>query len=188
MATDIAIAARRAYEIARAKRGALLGAAYAAVIGGIAFFVVGSAALAWLPLVFVVAAFSEWWGRMLARGARRGFIAGAFMLLLPLTILRPCCKPGMVMSADGSCCTMPEVCVLTGALFGLLSVVLLPRARGAMQTAEAAAGMAAGTIAGAALRCAPLFIGESLGLLGGLALGLLIAGVARGTFARRLSH
>src|SRR5688500_10477530 len=84
-------AARRDYERGRrmyAVVRSLVVTLFAAVVGGLA---VGGHALVWLPLPFVVSVFTEWQGRWWMRGARRGLIAGFISLVLPLSILRPCC-------------------------------------------------------------------------------------------------
>jgi hypothetical protein len=166
--------ARRAYEVGRA-RGALLRAlAVAAVAALAAWIVVGPRALPWLPLTFAFAAFAEWRGGPLARGARRGLLAGLVTLMLPLSLLRPCCGGDPSMT-----CTMPSVCAAAGAIFGLSLAVFLPSAPTFGGRLRGAAGMALGVGALAAMRCAALFYGEALGLVGGLAAGVTAAGLAR---------
>jgi hypothetical protein len=91
--------------------------------------------------------------------------------LLPLSLLRPCCRPGVVMTAD--CCTRPELCVVAGSAIGLGLALFLPRARGAKRW-ETAGGMVLGVLSVAVLKCSKLFLGEALGLLGGLAVGVLV--------------
>jgi hypothetical protein len=101
---------------------------------------------------------------------------GAVTLLLPLSILRPCCAREPV---DGApCCTMPEACWLTGALLGLSLAIALPRGS-RRDRFEAALGATLGIASAAALRCASLFAGEALGLAAGLVAGVIAAGLAR---------
>jgi hypothetical protein len=115
-------------------------------------------------------------------GVRRGIVAGLVTLLLPMTLLRPCCVPGAMAMTDGSCCTQPTACIGAGMVVGLLLATTLPMRRG---TWEAAAGMALGVLAVASLKCAALLFGEALGLLGGLACGVLVVGAAKALLDRR---
>ena len=176
--------ARRAYELGRVRAGVLRGSIVTAAVALAAYVAVGSSALAWLPVTFVVAALAEWRGSSLVLGVRRGLVAGLAMLALPLSILRPCCQGAAAATMGADCCTMPEVCVATGALYGIVLAFFLPKipADGRM---TAAFGMALGASAVASARCAPLFIGESVGLLSGLFAGVVMAGVARAWAARR---
>jgi hypothetical protein len=167
-------AARRAYEAGRLRAAALRGAAVAAAAGVLTVLVPGPRAIAWLPLTWLVVAFAEWRGLSLAKGARRGVLAGAATLFLPVTLLRTCCAADAAM--DGACCARPEACVAAGLLVGLVLAAGLP-VRGGSRV-QAAIGMAAGMLAVASLRCGGLVLGEALGLLGGLAAGVAVAGVA----------
>jgi hypothetical protein len=166
--------ARRAYELGRAKVALLRAAAVLAVAAAAAWLVLGPSALPWLPLTFALAAVAEWRGGTFARGARRGLLAGLVTLLLPLSLLRPCCGGDPAMH-----CTMPSVCVAAGVVFGLSLAVFLPAAPTHGGRLRGAAGMALGVGVLAALRCATLFMGEALGLVGGLAAGVVAATLAR---------
>ena len=176
-------AARSAYEWARVRAGLLRGVIVTAAVAIAASIAIGPRSLVWLPVTFVVAAFSEWWGAALVRGVRRGLVAGLVMLAMPLSVLRPCCNGATMMAADGSCCTMPGACVAAGALYGMVLAFFLPRV-GRGKRASAALGMALGASAVASARCAPLFLGESLGLLGGLFAGVVATGLARAWWQR----
>ena len=79
---------------------------------------------------------------------------------------------------------MPEVCVAVGALLGLSLAVLVPRAPSGCR-AIAAVGMGLGVLSVAALRCAPLLMGEAAGPLGGLVTGTLAANLARAWMDRQ---
>jgi hypothetical protein len=176
-------AARRHYELGRLKAAvvrALVVALLAAVIGGLA---VGERALLWLPLTFVVSVFTEWQGRWWMRGARRGLVAGFISLVLPLSILRPCCgsNPGAALAA--TCCTMPAVCWVAGGALGLALSLVLPR-DGAGRRWEAALGMLLGVTSITVLRCSALFLAEAAGLLGGLLAGVVAASLARSLLDR----
>jgi hypothetical protein len=176
-------AARRHYELGRLRDAlvrALVVTLLAAVVGGL---VVGGRALVWLPLPLVAAVFTEWQGRWWMRGARRGLVAGFISLVLPLSILRPCCgsNPGAALAA--TCCTMPLVCWVTGGALGLALSLVLPR-DGAGHRWEAALGMLLGVTSITVLRCSALFIAEAAGLLGGLLAGVVAASVARALLDR----
>jgi hypothetical protein len=93
------------------------------------------------------------------------------------------------MDPSGTCCTMPGACLLIGALFGLSLTVFLPgsSSRGFARRLEGAAGMVLGTTSVAAMRCAGLFAGETLGLVGGLFAGVAAAALARAWLDARRS-
>ena len=189
LATDrVRRRARFAYELGRVRAGLLRGAGLALAAGAVAWFAVGGQAPAWVPLTFVVAAICEWRGGLLASGARRGLVAGLVTLFLPLALLRPCCGTD-VPGPSGACCTMPSACLLAGALFGLSLSLFLPASSrgndGLARGLEATAGMALGASSIAAMRCAGLFAGEALGLVGGLVAGVAAAGLARALLDRR---
>jgi len=178
-------AARRAYELGRLRAGLGRALVVAAAAAGAAAIVVGWRATAWLPVTVVVWTLVEWRGAWLREGARRGLLAGLASLFLPLSILRPCCSPE-AMASGMACCdkAMPSTCAAVGALLGLSLALLLPRAPRERRL-ETALGMALGTGALATLRCGPLLLGEAAGLLGGLAAGVVAAGLARAWMDRR---
>jgi hypothetical protein len=191
MTSDVEVAsamraARRGYELGRARTAIVRAAIATTAVASIALALVGARSLPWLVATFAAMALAEWRGGVMGLGARRGVMAGAATLLLPLSILRPCCATDVPM--DGvSCCTMPEACVASGAIVGLALALLLPRLAGASaaRRAEAAFGMALGVVSVATIRCAPLFLGEAAGLLGGLVAGVVAATVAGALVERR---
>jgi hypothetical protein len=178
-------AARRAYELGRLRQGLSRSLVVTAAAGAATAIALGWRATAWLPVTAVIWAFVEWRGAWLREGARRGLLVGMASLFLPLSILRPCCSPE-AMASGVNCCTtaMPSTCAGVGALLGLSLVLLLPRAPRARRL-EAALGLALGTGALAALRCGPLLLGETVGLLGGLMAGVAAASLARAWMDRR---
>ena len=161
--------ARKAYEVGRL-RGALLRALLLAVgVAAAARSLVDDSAWIWAPLTFALWAAIWWRGGELLIGARYGVAAGAVTYLMPLSLLRPCCRAGMVdMTAT---CTMPEMCVLAGGVVGVPLAMLVIR-RCAAHPFTGAAGMALGAVSVAAAKCGALFAGEALGLLAGVALGI----------------
>jgi len=163
--------ARRAYEVGRVRTASIYALALSGLVAVAAYFAVGPQALPWALWTFVVWVVAGWRGGAMLAGARRGLYAGAATFLLPLSILRPCCKPGMVMTSE--CCTRPEFCIIAGSAIGLVLAVFLPRSKGASRW-ETAGGMVLGVLSVAVLKCAKLFVGEALGLLGGLAVGVLV--------------
>jgi hypothetical protein len=169
-------ASRRAYELGRlsfAVRHALLATVAVALLSGL---MVGRRALVWVPVSLVVITFTEWRGLLLMTGARRGLLAGLASMFLPLSLLRPCC--GIDAKAmDATCCVMPSACWAVGVLVGFGMALLLPKAppgRGA----EAAFGMMLGVLSVAIVRCSMLFVGEAVGLLGGMTAGIVAASLA----------
>jgi mannitol-specific phosphotransferase system IIBC component len=163
--------ARRAYELGRlqaAARSALLLAGLGALSSRL---LVGPGAIVWAPLTFVLWLFLGFRGGALLRGARYGLLAGAATLLLPLSLLRPCCRWDATGMAS---CTMPEMCVALGALVALPLAALVFR-RGEPHQLHVAAGVWLGVVSVAAFKCSALFMGEALGLLAGLALGMGVA-------------
>jgi RNA polymerase sigma factor (sigma-70 family) len=135
----------------------------------------GRRALVWVPAALLVITFTEWRGVFLMKGARRGVIAGFGSMLLPLSVLRPCC--GVDAKAMGAtCCIMPSACWAAGAVLGLGMALLLPRVPEGRRT-EAALGMILGVISVAVPRCSMLFLGEGLGLLGGVVAGIVATSV-----------
>jgi hypothetical protein len=98
---------------------------------------------------------------------------------LPMSILRPCCDMQAMPGAE--CCTMPGACLLAGAGVGAALAAVVPFGRAAWW--QTALGMAAGLTSIAVLKCATLFSGEAIGLVGGLMGGLLLASAARSRLA-----
>jgi len=180
--------ARRSYEVGRALTSARRAAMVVALVAVVSAAALGSVAWACLPVTFVAVALSEWRGRTWMTASRRGVLAGFVTMALPLSILRPCCAPGAAMSA--SCCTTPSACWAAGAVVGLaLSMFVPPRSPGPARRAdgprvEAALGMVVGVTSVAVVRCASLFAGEALGLLGGLAVAVVAGAAARAMVTR----
>jgi hypothetical protein len=174
--------ARTAYELGRA-RGALLRAlllaASTALLGSAA---VDAGAWQWAPITFVIWAFVWWRGGVLLSSGYYGVLAGALTFLFPMSLLRPCCRPG----ADGTMptCTMPEMCVLAGALIALPLATWVLR-KGGAKRAQAASGMALGVLSLATLKCSALFMGEALGLLAGMGLAIVTATALYGFAPKR---
>jgi hypothetical protein len=155
-----------------------------AIVAVVAAVAVGRGAAAWSLVAFAGVAFAEWRGGPLARGALRGFGGGLVALVLPASILRPCCDAAM-MAAPAACCTMPSMCGAAGATLGLAMALVWPRERSLRDHAFAGAGVALGALAVAAPRCSGLLLGESLGLALGLVAGVAASMVGRGMLARR---
>lgn len=176
--------ARRTYEAGRLRSAAWRAASVAAVVAAAGWAWIGPHTLAWVSLTFVLWLATWWWGGAPLRGARYGLTAGAVTFLLPLSLLRPCCRPGVAMTPTGDCCTMPGMCVLIGSLVGLSLAWFVPRGRGARR-AETAAGMALGVASIAAIKCSALFLGEALGLLGGLVAGITAVSAVAALLDRR---
>jgi hypothetical protein len=190
------MAALRAYEIGRLRTSVKRALAITLVVALGSLLLVGTRALPWLAVTFGVWLFVEWRGGWLLRGARRGLLAGAASLMVPLSVLRPCCATHPADAAMAmDCChgTMPGTCAAVGATIGLSLSLLVPSpSMGALgpdkpfnKKVAAAAGMALGAISVALLRCAPLLVGEGLGLLGGLFAGVVAASAARAVIDRR---
>jgi hypothetical protein len=78
-------------------------------------------------------------------------------------------------------------CVAAGVLLGLVTGVLaIPRISGASaQVWQGAVGAGAAALAVMTMRCAPLFLGEAVGILGGLLAAVSAAGAARVWLSRR---
>jgi hypothetical protein len=171
-------AARRHYEIGRARTALLRAAAVTSLAAIISTIALGSAALAWLPLTFGVSVLTEWQGRWWMKGARRGVLAGFVSLVVPLSVLRPCCASVPAAALSANCCTMPSICWVTGGALGLALSLLMPKDIGARRW-DAALGMLLGVTSVTVVRCAALFVAEAAGLLGGLLAGVLAASLAR---------
>jgi hypothetical protein len=164
--------ARRAYELGRLKHALVRAALLSGAVACVGTWLVHAQAWTFTPITFAIWAGVWWYGGVLLSSAHYGLAAGAVTFLLPLSWLRPCCRPGAMM--QGPVCTMPEMCVLAGALVGLpLAALVLKRSEG--RTWEAALGMALGVVSLASVKCGLLFLGEALGLLAGLALGIATA-------------
>jgi hypothetical protein len=65
-------------------------------------------------------------------------------------------------------CTRPELCVGAGVALGVVVVATLPRLRSPGEWARTSAGALLAVASLVACRCATLFVGESVGMLGGL--------------------
>jgi len=168
-------AARRAYEIARLRRGAVRAVALAALLGLIAAVAVGAAALAWLPVFVVVWGALEWRGGALLRGGRVGALFGVLVAVVPTSLFMTCCRLGCSVGG-GLCCSTSRACAGIGALMGLGVAALLSRLP-SKDRAQATFGAALGIVATAIPRCAGLMVGEGLGLLLGLLAGTAAAGL-----------
>jgi hypothetical protein len=177
------LAAKRAYEIGRAKTSLLRATVVALAVGGLGLWAVGraSALLAVVPWLawFVV----ETRGGALRAGGVRGVLAGAVTLALPMTILRPCCAPGEAMGT-GACCAEPSMCWFAGIAVGVVAALAVPRlAEG--KRLEASLGVVIGMSSVAMLRCVVMLEAEALGLLVGMLAGIAAASLARSWIASR---
>jgi hypothetical protein len=170
-------ASRRRYEWGRLRTAILNAVVVVVLVALAAEMLFGRWALPWLPLTFAALTFAEWRGGDVMRGARRGLLAGFGSMLLPLSVLRPCC--GIDAKAAGmSCCIMPSACWLMGAFVGLAMVLLLPNAPKERRL-QSAAGLILGVASVAITRCSMLYVGEAIGLFGGLTAGVIATGLAR---------
>jgi hypothetical protein len=189
--------ARRAMELGR-MRTALIGSVLVVLgLALLAHFVpsgniaasmrTGGVDLRWLVLPFAAWTFVAWRGGSLARGGFLGLVAGAAGWLVPMNILRPCCAAMEAASAD--CCTRPECCLETGIAMGVALALLAPidLARGRRAFAEQIAGTSLIAASTLGVRCAGLFLGESIGLIGGLAVGAIVASGLRALLPRPLA-
>lgn len=170
--------ARRAYEWGLARDG-FARALVVLTLASLAAYVAG-VALRPLTLVPLVLAWTflgwrrGWW----LRGAHVGLLGGLATLLLPMSLLRPCCTPGMMVCEN--CCARPGTCALVGVALGVLLAALLPRRGDAGQRARAGIGMLLGAVSIGSVRCSGLFLGEALGTFAGLLGGALA--VSAGTW------
>ncbi len=167
--------ARRAYELARARAGAMRALALVVLVGATAFFSFGHADLAWLPITALAWTAIEWRGGALLRGGRIGAGVGLVALAVPVWAFRTCCRAGDAMMG-GDCCNMTSACMAIGLLLGLSLAVFVVRAPREHRV-ENAIGMGLALLAVASVRCAELLAGEALGLLGGLAAGAVASSV-----------
>jgi hypothetical protein len=173
---DVASRARRAYELGMLRLGVTRGAAVACLVGVLSAAGLASLpSVAWLVPIFVVWSFVGWRGALAWRGALSGLGAGLAALVLPVSLLRPCCA-SMMTATD---CSMPQVCVGAGAILGLVVVLTLPRLRKASEWARASGGALVAVASLVATRCVSLFVGEALGLAGGLLASAVAVSLAR---------
>jgi hypothetical protein len=175
--------ARRHYELGRLRDALIRATVVVLLAAAVTGLAIGKAALVWLPLTFAVAVFTEWQGRSWMKGARRGVGAGFIALLLPLSILRPCCAADRAAALSASCCTMPAICWVTGGALGLALSLVLPK-DAAGRRWEAALGTLLGVMSITVVRCSALFLAEAAGLLGGLLAGVVAASLARALLDR----
>lgn len=180
MHTDFALQARRAYELGRLRTSLARAVPVVALVALVALVAEGRAGLVWLPVTAAGWIVANWRGGPLLRGAYLGLVGGLVTLALPLTVLRPCCSP-QAMAEGMRCCTEPSACVTAGALLGTVLAALLPIGPTRWR---AAGGTALGVVSVAILRCSTLFAAEALGLVAGLAIGMLVATVGRGVVGR----
>jgi hypothetical protein len=169
------VRARRAYEGAMWRLGFLRAAVVTSVVAAlVALDLARLPSPAWLLPVFGAWLLLGWRGALVWRGAMGGLVAGLGALALPLTFLRPCCAA----MTSATSCTRPELCVGAGVALGVVVVATLPRLRAPGEWARTSAGAVVAVASLVACRCATLFVGETLGLLGGLlaaAAGLALA-------------
>lgn len=163
--------ARVAYELGRLRGALLRGALLAVSVAAAGRWLVDGASWAWAPFTLALWSAIWWRGGPLLAGARYGLAAGGLTYLMPLSLLRPCCRAGVVDMAAS--CTMPEMCVMAGAVVSVPLSALVMR-RCATQPLEGAFGMVLGVLCVAAVKCSALFVGEALGLLGGVALAIAV--------------
>lgn len=166
---------RGAYERARARNGIFRGVLIAALVATTAVWKQDPMSAPLALIVLGVVAAAEWRGGAAASGIRVGLGGGFLALLAPNSVLRPCCAAHAGLAAACDCGMMSSSCWTAGALIGLIVGVLLPRARRARHLESAAGGVLA-AVSVAAVRCAGLFLGEALGLLGGIIMGVAIVG------------
>jgi hypothetical protein len=173
---------RRAYELGRLRASTWRALAVSAPLALGGWLVAGRASLAWLSVTLLVWLLAFWRGGAVLRGAFHGLLGGLVTFVLPMSILRPCCAPGAMMNT-ADCCTMPGACFAAGGVVGVLLAALVPLRRDAWW--QTATGMVMGVASVAILKCATLFAGEALGLVGGIAAGLMAASAAKAMVARR---
>jgi hypothetical protein len=177
--------ARRAYELGMLRLGLVRAAVVTCLVAVLA--AAGVARLpspAWLVLVFAAWLLVGWRGALMWRGALGGLVAGLAALALPLSVLRPCCAT--MTGATG--CSMPELCIGAGALLGLAVTASLPRLGSASEWARASGGALLAVASLVASRCATLFLGETVGLLGGLVASAAAVSFARAWWSSRAAH
>jgi len=174
-------ATRRAYELGRL-RIALVRALWVALpIAGLGLCTSGRSVLLVLPLTLAVWVFTHFRGDELLRGAWYGLAGGLVTALLPMSVLRPCCD--MSAAPGAACCTMPGACLGAGALVGIMLAAAVPLGKASWW--RTACGIALGMASVAIVKCATLFAGEAVGLVGGLAAGVFVVAAAKVVLARR---
>ena len=179
--------ARRAYEGGMLRLGLARAALVTAAVGLlVALDVACLPSPAWLGLVFAVWLLVGWRGDLLWRGALGGLVAGLGALALPLSVLRPCCSPEAM--ANGMTCSAPQLCVAAGAVLGAVVAATLPRSHSVSGSFRASAGALIGVVSLVACRCTTLFVGETIGLLGGLLASAAGLAVARGWWEGRTAR
>jgi hypothetical protein len=175
--------ARRAYELGMLRLGLLRASL---VTGTVALLIVLEVTRlpspAWLALVFLLWLGLGWRGALVWRGALGGLAGGLAALALPLTLLRPCCTPEAMASA-ASC--SPQTCVGAGMILGVAVAAMMPRVRGIGEWSRAAGGALLAVVSLVAFRCTTLFVGESVGLLGGMLATAAGVSVARAWWSKR---
>lgn len=177
-------AARRAYELGRLRAAVPRALLVAALLGVLELVISGRHVLPLLPLPLLAWAFAYWRGHVFLRGALYGLVGGVVTALTPLWILRPCCDVNkMVGMTSGDCCTMPGACLAVGAVVGMVLAAVVPQGRASWW--RTALGVALGMTSVAILKCATLFAGEAVGLVGGLVAGLAASTAARLWLGRR---
>lgn len=174
---------RRAYEVGRLRTSTWRALLVSSIVAGVGLATTGRAALLMVPVTFVAWLFAFWRGQDLLRGSRYGLLGGLVTAALPMSILRPCCVAGATAGKD--CCTMPEACLAAGALVGVALALSVPYGKGSWW--RTAGGVVLGTTSVAIVKCATLFAGETVGLVGGLVAGLVASTAARRVLARRAS-
>ncbi len=167
--------ALRAYELGRLRSSAWRAVLVALPIALVGLATSGRSSLALVPLTIAVWVFAHWRGDALLRGAFYGLVGGVVTSLLPMSILRPCCVAGAAQGPD--CCTMPGACWAAGAVVGVLLAAVVPFGKSSWW--RTAIGIALGMTSVAILKCATLFAGEALGLVGGLMAGVAASMAAR---------
>lgn len=172
---------RRAYEVGRLRWSLWRASLLTLPIALFAIITEGRTALVAIPITLALWVVSYWRGDVFLRGAFYGLLGGGATSILPMSILRPCCASGAPMSAD--CCTMPGACLGAGAVVGMILAVAVPF--GKVTWWRSALGVAIGMTSIAVLRCASLFAGEALGLVGGIIAGVAAATAARWALRRR---
>ncbi|MEO7112901.1 MAG: hypothetical protein ABI183_20830 [Polyangiaceae bacterium] len=175
--------ARRSYELGRLRSSAWRALLLAVPIAFIALFTSGRSALMLLPLAILAWTFAHWRGGEFLRGSVFGLLGGVVTLLLPMSILRPCCAPGAMPNIGTACCTMPGLCLAAGGAVGIFLAAAVPF--GKASWSRTAAGMILGIASIAVVKCATLLAGEAVGLLGGLAAGILAASLAKSILRAR---
>lgn len=174
--------ARRSYEWGLARDGLVRALLVLGLSVGVAR--VTGVALQPLALALVVLAWTflgwrrGWW----LRGARIGLLGGFAALLLPMSLLRPCCPPGM--AACEQCCAGSGTCALAGLALGVGLSALLPRRGDGGQRARAGVGMLLCVVSIGSMRCSGLFLGEALGMLAGLLGGAVAISAGAWLWAR----